>query len=33
MVEANSYLKLLPTSLIHICKVFDHNDMLFIGIQ
>jgi hypothetical protein len=33
MVEADSHLKLLPTSVLNICKVFEHIDMLFIGIQ
>ena len=31
MVEAESHLKLLPTSILDIYKVFDHIDMLFIG--
>jgi hypothetical protein len=33
MVEADSHLKLLPTSILDICKVFEHIDMLTIGIQ
>ena len=33
MVEADSYLKLLPTSILHIYNVFEHIDMLSIGIQ
>jgi len=33
MVEAGSYLKLLPTSILHIYKVFEHIDMLSIGIH
>jgi hypothetical protein len=33
MVEADSHLKLLPTSIIDIYKVFEHIDMLFISIQ
>jgi hypothetical protein len=33
MVEADSYLKLLPTSLLDIYKVFEHIDMLSIGIR
>ncbi len=33
MVEADSHLKLLPTSIFIIYKVFEHIDMLFIGIQ
>ncbi len=33
MVEADSHLKLLPTSILDIPKVFDHIDMLSIGIQ
>ncbi len=33
MVEADSHLKLLPTSILDICKVFEHIDMLSIGIQ
>ncbi len=28
MVEADSYLKLLPPSILDIYKVFDHIDML-----
>jgi hypothetical protein len=33
MVEADSHLKLLPTSILDICKVFAHIDMLSMGIQ
>jgi hypothetical protein len=33
MVEANSHLKLLPTSILDIYKVFEHIDMLSMGIQ
>jgi hypothetical protein len=33
MVEADSHLKLIPTSILHIYKVFEHIDMLSIGIQ
>ncbi len=33
MVEADSHLKLLPTSMLDIYKVFEHIDMLSIGIQ
>jgi hypothetical protein len=33
MVEADSYLKLLPTSILDIYKVIEHIDMLFMGIQ
>jgi hypothetical protein len=33
MVEADSNLKLLPTSIFNIYKVFEHIDMLSIGIQ
>ncbi len=33
MVEADSHLKLLPTSILDIYTVFEHIDMLFIGIQ
>jgi hypothetical protein len=33
MVEADSHLKLLPTSILDIYKVFEHIAMLFIGIQ
>ena len=33
MVEADIHLKLLPTSILHIYKVFEHIDMLSIGIQ
>ena len=32
MVEAASHLKLLPTSILDIHKVFEHIDMLSIGI-
>jgi hypothetical protein len=32
MVEADSHLKLLPTLILDIYKVFEHIDMLFIGI-
>jgi hypothetical protein len=33
MVEADSHLKVLPTSILDIYKVFEHIDMLSIGIQ
>ena len=33
MVEADSHLKLLPTSILDIYKVFEHIDMLSIGIH
>ncbi len=33
MVEADCHLKLLLTSILDICKVFEHNDMLSMGIQ
>jgi hypothetical protein len=33
MVEADSYLKLLPTSILDIYKVFEHIDMLSMSIQ
>ncbi len=33
MVEADSHLKLLPTSILDISKVFEHIDMLSIGTQ
>jgi len=33
MVEAEGHLKLLPTSTLNIYKVFEHIDMLPIGIQ
>jgi len=33
MVEADSHLKLLPPSTLHISKVFKHIDRLFVGIQ
>jgi hypothetical protein len=33
MVEADSHLKLLHTSILDIYKVFEHIDMLSIGIQ
>ncbi len=32
MVVAYSHLKLLPTSILNIYKVFEHIHMLFIGI-
>jgi hypothetical protein len=32
MVEADSHLKLLPTSILYMHKVFEHIDMLSIGI-
>jgi hypothetical protein len=31
--EADSHLKLLPLSILHMYKVFKHIDMLSIGIQ
>ncbi len=33
MVEANGHLKLLPTSILDMCKVFEHIDMLSTCIQ
>ncbi len=33
IVKANSLLKLLPASTLDICKVFEHIDMLSMGIQ
>jgi hypothetical protein len=33
LVEADSHLKLLPVSILDIYKVFDHFDMLSIGIR
>ncbi len=33
MVEADSHLKLLPTSILDMYKVFEHVDMLSMGIQ
>jgi hypothetical protein len=33
MFEADSHLKLLPTSILDIYKVFEQIDMLSIGIQ
>ena len=33
MFEADNHLKLLPTSILDMYKVFDHIDMLSIGIQ
>ncbi len=33
MVEADSYLNLFPTSILKIYKVFEHINMLSIGIQ
>jgi hypothetical protein len=32
MVEVDSHLKLLPTSILDIYKVFEHIDMLSMGI-
>jgi hypothetical protein len=32
MVEADSHLKLLSLSILNICKVFEHIDILFIDI-
>ena len=33
MVEADSHLKLLSISILDICNVFEHIDMLSIGIH
>ncbi len=33
MVEADSHIKLLPTSILDICKVFEHIGMLSMGIK
>jgi hypothetical protein len=33
MVEADSHLKWLPASILDMCKVFEHIDMLSIGIS
>jgi hypothetical protein len=33
MVEADSHFKLLPISILDLYKVFEHIDMLSIGIQ
>ncbi len=33
MFEADNHLKLLPSSILDIYKVFEHIDMLSIGIQ
>jgi hypothetical protein len=33
MVEADSHLKLLPTSILDTCKVFELIDMLSMGIR
>ena len=33
MVEADSQIKLLPTSILDIYKMFEHVDMLSMGIQ
>ncbi len=33
MVEAESHLKLLPTSILDLYKVIEHIDMLSMGIQ
>jgi hypothetical protein len=33
MVEADSHLKLLSTSILDLYKVFEHIDMLSIGMQ
>jgi hypothetical protein len=32
MVEADSHIKLLPASILDICKLFEHIDMLTIDI-
>jgi hypothetical protein len=32
MVETDSYLKLLPVSILDMYKVFEHIDILYIGI-
>jgi hypothetical protein len=32
MIEADSHLKLLSASILDICNVFEHIDMLFIDI-
>ncbi len=32
MVEADSHLKLLPTSILGICKVFEHIDLMSMDI-
>ena len=32
MVEADSHLKLLPASVLEMYKVFEHIDVLYIGI-
>ena len=33
MVDADSHLKLLPTSILDTYKLIEHNDMLSMGIQ
>jgi hypothetical protein len=33
MVDADSHLKLLPTSMLDMHKVFEHIDIMSIGIQ
>ncbi len=33
LVETNSYLKLLPSSILDMYKVFEHIDMLSMGIK
>ena len=33
LIETDSYLKLLPSSILDIYKVFEHIDMLSMGIQ
>jgi hypothetical protein len=33
MVEADGHLKLLPTSILDIYNVFEHIDMLYMGIK
>ncbi len=33
MVEADSHLKLLPTSILDIYEMIEHIDMLYMGIQ
>ncbi len=32
MVKAHSHLKLLPVSILDICQVFEHIDILFWGL-
>jgi hypothetical protein len=33
MIEANSHIKLVPASILDIYNVFEHSDMLTMGIR